>query len=233
MAITQYVHIKDDLLKRIRANEFAKDDKLPPERELTKIYGASRMTIRRALDELICDGLLIRKSNSGVYLAKEKIKRSVGSLTIHNDALINEEYGKITTKILELKIVKDHHVANSLLNVEPNDEVWSLKRIQYAETKPIVYERIFLPKKRFKDLSNYDLTRSMNDIVLENVVFEKDTREGKVIVEAGIANTKIAKLLEVATGAPIMMLSIISIVDGETIYAGKDYYDGNAFKFEQ
>lgn len=67
-----YPFIKEDILKDIQSGVYQEDKMLPPEREFTEKYRVSRMTIRRALDELIQDGVLIRKSGSGVFIAKIK-----------------------------------------------------------------------------------------------------------------------------------------------------------------
>ena len=67
-----YPFIKEDILKDIQSGVYQEDKMLPPEREFTEKYRVSRMTIRRALDELIQDGVLIRKSGSGVFMLKIK-----------------------------------------------------------------------------------------------------------------------------------------------------------------
>jgi len=77
-----YRQIESDLLRRIRRGEYAPGSKIPSERQLTKIYDASSVTIRQAIGELAQRRILVRQHGSGTYVAE-----TVTSQT-HNLALI-------------------------------------------------------------------------------------------------------------------------------------------------
>lgn len=100
-----YPFIKEDILKDIQSGVYQEDKMLPPEREFTEKYRVSRMTIRRALDELIQDGVLIRKSGSGVFIAKNKKSRSISKVSIQTDEEIVKTYGKVIIKVVYNGIV--------------------------------------------------------------------------------------------------------------------------------
>ena len=63
----KYLEIKDYLLERIRSGEFKPDQAIPAERELAAQLGVSRMTVRKAIEELMYEGLLIRRKGSGAF----------------------------------------------------------------------------------------------------------------------------------------------------------------------
>ena len=125
-----YPFIKEDILKDIQSGVYQEDKMLPPEREFTEKYRVSRMTIRRALDELIQDGVLIRKSGSGVFIAKNKKSRSISKVSIQTDEEIVKTYGKVIIKVVSIKTVVNHPLALRYLDVKTDEEVFS--QFKYA-----------------------------------------------------------------------------------------------------
>lgn len=228
----KYPEIKESILSKVKEGVYTQGQMLPPERELTALFNASRMTVRRALDELIQEGILIRKSGSGVFVAKEKLTRSSQRVSIHSDQEIAQKYGVNRVKVISLKTVTNHVVSNRLLQLESDQEVWQLKRVQYAGKTPIVYENIFLPKAYFKDLEKVDCSVSMSQIVEQTILIKDRKEERKIEVEAVLASTNLAKYLEISKDSPILQMNIIIYHQGKPIYCGKDSYDGNSFRYQ-
>lgn len=228
----KYPDIKDYILKCIDEGQYQEGQMLPTERELTAFFHASRMTVRRALDELVQDGVVVRKRGSGVFVAKEKLTRSMERVSIHDDEEIARKYGDIHVKVISAKIVKNHPEANRLLEVDENQEVWQLKRVQYAGKTPIVYENIFLPRCYFKDIDTIDCSVSMRKIVKETLRIENVKEERKISVEAMLASFYLCKYLEIIKGSPILQLNIVVYHEGKPIYCGIDSYDGSSFMYQ-
>lgn len=226
-----YPIIKEDILKNIKTGVYQENKMLPPERELTEKYQVSRMTIRRALDELIQDGVLIRKAGSGVFIAKKKQSRSMSKVSIQTDQDIIDTYGKVSIKVITLKVVNNHPVAMRYLNLEPDEEVYQLKRVQYGGKTPIVYESIFLPKRNFNPLDNIDCKKSMNEIVKETI--KKNMAVNRSIeVEAKLASKKLSTYLEVAKNSPILQTVIIERDEQfNPLYCGVNSFDATEFKY--
>src|SRR3954454_4112192 len=67
-----YHQLEQDLLERITAGEFAPGDALPTEEGICEQYGVSRITVRRALDALIGQGLIIRRRGVGSFVAERR-----------------------------------------------------------------------------------------------------------------------------------------------------------------
>ena len=217
-----YPFIKEDILKDIQSGVYQEDKMLPPEREFTEKYRVSRMTIRRALDELIQDGVLIRKSGSGVFISK---------VSIQTDEEIVKTYGKVIIKVVSIKTVVNHPLALRYLDVKTDEEVYQLKRVQYGGKTPIVYENIFLPKRYFNSLDKIDCTRSMSQIVHETIKVKEATNRS-IEVEARLASKKLATYLEVAKNAPILQTTIIEKnAENNPLYCGVNSFDATEFKY--
>ena len=71
---TKYPEIKQYILTQIHHGNYSKGMKLPPEKDFVQLFNVSRMTVRRAFDELIQEGALIRKIDSGVFVSSDKIE---------------------------------------------------------------------------------------------------------------------------------------------------------------
>jgi len=65
-----YKQVSDHLRERIRTGELAGGDTIPPQRKLSKILNVSEITVRRAIQELIKEGLLVSRAGSGTFVAR-------------------------------------------------------------------------------------------------------------------------------------------------------------------
>jgi GntR family transcriptional regulator len=230
MAI-MYPIIKEYILTGIKEGTFKEGTMLPPEKVFTIQFEVSRMTVRRAFDELLRDGILIRKKGQSVYVAKKKMHRSISRLSISSDKDMIQEFGPIRVEVLGLKIVKDHPVANELLKVKPEQEIWQLKRVQLGWDIPLVYEVVYFPKEYFKEFTKKDCQQSLSKFF--PLMLKKKTKiSNKVEVNAMLATPDIAKLLHMDHNAPVLQIdNICCDENGNNIYCGRDYYDGNVFKY--
>lgn len=233
--MVMYTQIKDYILECIRTKEYYVGYKLPPEREFTEKFSASRMTVRRAMDELIQEGVLIKKKGkgiSGTYVARPKKSRSVDRISISTDKELLEEYGQIRIEILEKKIIKNHSVTNKLLGLSPDEEVYQVKRVQYGWDIPIVYENIFLPLKYFPDIQEADFKQSLTKITPYYLKKGIKQGENEIEIECLTATQRLMNLLAITRDSPVLQINIIvKDIDGKPLYCGKDSYDGNNFKY--
>ncbi|TDR73604.1 histidine utilization repressor [Paludibacterium purpuratum] len=101
-ATPRYQQIKQDLLDRIAAGEWAVGEAIPPEQTLARDFGVARMTVNRALQDLTQAGVLVRRRGSGTYVAPPRIHTSL--LQIRN----------IADEIAE----RGHHHDSALLRLE-------------------------------------------------------------------------------------------------------------------
>lgn len=227
----RYPIIKEYILKKIEEGTFVEGMMLPPEKIFTSKFNVSRMTVRRAFDELIVDGVLIRKKGQSVFVAKKKMLRSISRVSISSDKELIDEFGPIRVEVIGLEIVKNHPVANELLQIEPTEEIWQLKRVQIGWDIPIVYEIIYLPKKYFNDFTKEECKQSLSKLVQEKMKVDKEI-SNRVEVNAMIATKEIAELLNIDKHAAILQLDNICLdKEANRIYCGRDYYDGNNFKY--
>ncbi len=153
-----YYQLLDEIEEKIRSDAWPRGEKIPAERELCEIYGVSRITVRKAIDELTRSGKLTRLQGKGTFVSEQPITQTLGSIYSFSQEM--EKQGKIsTTNVLDIEtIVADKKMADRL-NINIGDEVLVLKRLRLADKQPIMYERTYFEKSKFKKLENIDFNQ--------------------------------------------------------------------------
>ncbi len=156
--IPLYYQLLDEIEKKIQGEIWPRGEKIPAERELCEMYGVSRITVRKAIDELTRSGKLKRIQGKGTFVSDQPITQSLGSIYSFSQEM--EKQGKIsTTKVVDIETIKADRKLAERLNININDEVLVLKRLRLADDQPLMYERTYFEKKRFKKLESIDFNR--------------------------------------------------------------------------
>lgn len=112
--IPLYIQLKNKLLKDIREN-YKPNDIIPAEGEIEKLYNVSRITVRRAIEELGKEGVLVKKQGKGTFVREQKIlydANSIGSLTQR----LKKQNHHLSTSSIEFEIITGEHMVKELLN---------------------------------------------------------------------------------------------------------------------
>lgn len=100
IAVPMYQQIAADIKNKIQIGEYKENSKIPTEFELEKIYGVSRITIRKALELLVDDDILVRKQRMGTFVMPNKISWNLNSN--FSFSKVNEQAGhSVRTELLE------------------------------------------------------------------------------------------------------------------------------------
>jgi len=145
-----YHKVKEYLISRIESGEFNSQEQIPPEGQLCEEYNVSRITIRRAIDELVKMGMLVKKQGKGTFVNQPKI--NFFSIDLISFAERMERQGfKVTTKLLGMEeIVPTTKVAKAL-GINEGDKVLKIDRIRSIENDPISIETNYIPRKMLGD----------------------------------------------------------------------------------
>ncbi|MGD2143625.1 MAG: GntR family transcriptional regulator [Anaerolineae bacterium] len=225
-----YVQIAESLLDHIESGELAPGDRLPSERKLSEMFDVNRMTVRRALQMVELQGLIVRRWGNGTYVAEPKIERQAAKLVPFTKGMRRRGYTPGARLItLEEKPV-DVSVAEEL-GVPVSTPVYYIRRLRLLNQEPVMLERLTVPVHRFPGLARYDLAlRSIYEVM--------ETEYGVVISRARqslepVAATEYeAELLEVKAGAPLMLERRLGFDgEGQPVEYGRDLYRGDRFRF--
>ena len=202
-----YSRIQEYLAELILSGKLAPETKIQSEREFSEDLGVSRMTVRRALTELVNEGLLERRHGSGTYVAKPKITYESFELVNYVQAMQLRNIA-IASQLLEFSEIIASRRLSELLNIEIGDPIYRVGVLRLANRVPIIVERIFFPCIRFPELEEWDLEKSSIPDLLTTVYNIKLGRISQT-VEAVSATDTIAHQLRVAENFPLLLLTRI------------------------
>lgn len=145
-----YFQIKEDIESKIASNILKEGDKLPTEKELCKQYGVSRITIRRALQELENDDMVKSIQGKGAFVSSSSIKQDLTMFYSFSDEIIKR--GFVPSSIfVQLSLETPSNVIKKALELDEDEKVYMLMRIRMADNHMIALDRSYFSEKRFKD----------------------------------------------------------------------------------
>jgi len=230
--IPYYLQLREALRERIRHGEWKPGDQLPGESESCQMFDVSRTVIRQALQELISEGLIVRKKGKGTFVAEPKIGESlVQRLTGFHQDMAERGYTPISRVLRQRTVPADQKVAH-YLNLAPGTLVIEVERLRFIEGEPIVLVTTFLPYDACPRLAQLDLTHQSLYQFLENECGLLIVR-GRRTIEAVPANEYAAELLQVEKEAPLILLDSVSyLADGTPIEYYRALHRGDRARFE-
>lgn len=151
-----YCQLAETIEKKIDSGKWSVGTCIPSERELSSIYNMSRITVRKAIDELERKGKLEKVQGKGTFVLNHKIVQNLNS--IYSFSREMEKQGKITsTKLLERTIIPaDARVAKNL-KIDEGKPVIFLKRLRCDESgEAIMIEKTYFEKSKYPYVMDMD-----------------------------------------------------------------------------
>jgi len=225
-----YMQIADNLFNKIESGELSPGDRLPPERELSEIFGVNRLTVRRALQKLEIQGVLTRRQGAGTFVSEPKIEQRAEVIISFTRGMQRRGYIP-GAEVIKLKKQGAEKSVIDALGLSPSDPVYSIYRLRLINKEPVLLERLTIPANRFPQFENHDLTkRSLYEVMeTEYGVLITSARQS---LEPVIALEYEAEILHVLPGAALMLQRRLSFDQNEQpCEYGKDLYRGDRFRF--
>ncbi|AEH50439.1 GntR family transcriptional regulator [Pseudothermotoga thermarum] len=138
-----YYKVYRDLKQKILDGIYKPGDKIPPESELVAIYNVSRLTIRRALEELRSEGFITRAKGRGTFITGRKEEEQMNVLKGFTDKA-KEEGFSVRSLVLENKLVEIPSELVEVFGLEPGTMIILLKRVRYMNDEPVAIESAYL-----------------------------------------------------------------------------------------
>lgn len=210
--IPRYYQIELYLREQISSGVLKPGDQILTEEKLQQKFGVSRATVRRAIADLVYEGLLERKFSKGTFVTKPKITQGLFEATSFTSAILKS--GKsLSTKILRLKKISADDFLCKILSLEEDEYVYFIKRVRYVDDLPVCVEEFYLPEKYVPGFSinlfeeqginqsTYHVLQHHYNIVIKNV---NDT------MSAVGVDSKDAILLDVEKNSPALLRERVS-----------------------
>ncbi|EUJ31233.1 GntR family transcriptional regulator [Listeria floridensis FSL S10-1187] len=144
---TKYSYIAEEVRNRIKNHDYPLDKPIPDEMTLSKEFECSRMTMKKALEVLVLEGLLYRKRGHGTFIIKSAL--DVDRLQIHNQEvngftkLLKGQ--KVDTKVIRFEVIFPDDTIAERLNIEKEAPVYDILRVRSIASDPYVIEHTYMP----------------------------------------------------------------------------------------
>ncbi|WP_213522047.1 GntR family transcriptional regulator [Paenibacillus sp. J31TS4] len=144
-----------EILRRAITQRGAGGDSLrmPTDYELVERYGVSRVTVRNAIQSLVDEGLLVRERGRGTFVKTNQAENWIGRLMGFTETVKEAGYepgAKLLDKGFTSELPESFRWAGLPV-------VWELKRLRYADDKPIAIEFAYYPPPIGKEIEKQDL----------------------------------------------------------------------------
>lgn len=150
--MAQYKQIENDILDKISTCFYKKNDMIPTELELAKNYNVSRVTVRRATDNLVAKGLLYRTPGVGTFVTGSTATQKIAVLRSFTEEM-NELGLTPSTKVNSFTVKEATPAIASILGIEENDMVYYIERYRYGNGELLVIEHTYMSVKKHSDIS--------------------------------------------------------------------------------
>ena len=225
-----YAQIADELRLNIQTEKWPEGERIPTEMALCDIYHVSRITIRKAINELVSENLLDRQRAKGTFVKKMVADDSDFATVIKGFTQELKEQGKRATT-LEATLTKSHadHKIAKYLKIQPGDDILILERIRGDGSNRLAYFKthfIYLPTYSMKSSDYYGS--------FYEYLKTKDIRVDKQseYIEAIVANRSLQKLLKVSEGDPLLKRVRFTSQASRDFYEYTEcYYIGNKYRY--
>jgi len=222
-----YVRIQEYIAELILSGKLVPDSKIPSERDFSEDLGVSRMTVRKAITELVSEGLLERRHGSGTYVARPRVTYETSELVSYLKAM--QDRNLITaSQLLEFGEVAASRRLAEQLELEIGQPIYRVVILRFANRVPVVLERGFFPCSRCPNLEEWDLEKTSLVDLLVQVYGAIPVRISQT-VEAVSANETTAGQLRVEEGAPLLKVNrvLYSAESGKPIELSQDFLRGD------
>lgn len=205
MKEARYLQLAKQLEEQIKEEIYKSGDRIPPERELAKQFGVSRMTARQAVQYLVDEALVYRERGSGTYVKSPSFQQNnVKSFT---ETLMDRGV-KPTTRIIEFDTI--HSMEDIALRMGLNKETsfYKVKRLRLGNDIPMAVEVLYIPMLYCPELDKKDLTGSLYSLLEKD--YEINIKKVSYKIEATISNPMYNTLFELNKPAALLKVSGMS-----------------------
>lgn len=196
-----YEQMESDIRLAIQNKKYLPGQKIPSEEEFCHQYGVSRVTARRAIQNLLEQDLLERKRGKGTFVKQHQVGVPMINTIGFTDVL--KQSGHLPHHSILVKSISSANEAiASKLNLQAGDTIMMMKRIIYEDGSPMAIDETYLSTKRFPGITE-ELT---NDSSLYGVLQEKynvSFLSSEMELRISQSDAENSVLLDYPTGEPL------------------------------
>ena len=211
--MAKYEEIAEDIRNSILNGKFKQSEQLPLEKEMCEYYGVSRITIKKAVDELVIQGLVIKRRGSGTFV-KSVDDDDVLELTMAKQFAGFSEAHKeknVTSKVIKFEVIQASEEIATKLKITTDDFVYYIIRARYADGEPYVVEYTYMPIVLIPGIKNDVLLSSVYKYIEQDLNLK--IKSAHRTIRAILPNELEQEWLQISSSFPILEVEQIGFLD--------------------
>jgi len=208
-----YLQIKRLIITSLQAGEWKAGDAIPSEQELAGRFGVSQGTVRKAIDELAAENLLVRRQGKGTYVAthaEQKVQYRFLRL------MADEGPVALERQLLDCKRQRAPAAIARRLQMRAGEPMVEVRRLLHSKGQPVVLDDIWLPGDLFRGLTTELLNQHKGPFYeLFETEFGVHMIRAEEKIRAVAADAESAALLQLPLGAPLLSVERLSFTYGD------------------
>jgi len=212
--VPKYHRVKEAVRARIVDGTWPPGTLLPPEPELCQEFGVSRITVRKAIGDLVHEGKVHTVQGKGTFVTAPKL----GERFVQRAYGIYEDMARqglhLETEVLRQEVIPAPEEVAARLGLQPGERVVVLVRLRSVEGEKILVSTTYVPEALCPGLVDEDLSAgSLFRLLRER--YGLRIGHGERTLEAVMADQWEARLLDLALASPLLrMESVAYLADG-------------------
>ena len=201
---------------------------IPPERRLAAQLGVSRPTLRMAIDELVREGMLLRRHGAGTYVAEPKIALPLTMTSFSED--MRRRGMRPGSRVLSFEGQSAGAKLGARCRCRRLTSVWAIRRLRLADHETMAIEVLHAPRALLPGPARRDLEgQSFYDLLAERYGHRR--RSGTQTIEPTVTNEEEAEVLGVPLHAPAFLFERTSTSErGEVVEFVRSIYRGDRYR---
>jgi GntR family transcriptional regulator len=220
-----YQQLQRALKQAIDQHILAPHDALPAERDLAAEFEVSRITVRKALDGLVAEGLLVRRQGAGNFVSA-RVEKNFAMLTSFSEDM--RARGRNPRSVWLKRSTGTVTPEEALtLRLSPGTRVYRFHRLRFADDAPMAIEFATIVATALPSLE------SVNESLYE-ALEQSGHRPVRALqrLRAVILTSEQAQLLEAKAGDPGLLVERLGFLgDGRAVEISQSYYRGDIYDF--
>lgn len=205
-----YTYIARTVRQRILLGEYSAGDKLPSEMEMCQAFGVSRMTVRKALSELVNAGLVQQVKGVGSFVTSGQMERDLNSIIG-----FYEEFHNLGLNPASRLLVNERRFPNlyeqQKLGITKHQPVRFVRRIRYLSGVPMGVQVLTVPIHVVPDIDSVDLSTTSFYQHLRDIGIPLERADQNI---SAVVDAEIAAILDIPTDIPYLRMERTSFVRG-------------------
>jgi GntR family transcriptional regulator len=232
-ALPKYLLVKATLLDWLR-REFAPGAKLPPELELCRSFGVSRITVRQALQLMEKEGLVVREQGRGTFYQGEPSPTEPAGLSSLLESVMKYREGAFARLVRKAVVPATPRIAERL-RIPAGSRVVTIERVAGEDGAPVLFVVAFLPyeigAKVLDDVGELQRPKPIVSILQDK--YGVQITSVLQTITAALADPTVASLLELEIGAPVLEVERTYLgADAQPVNFSMAFYRTDRYRFQ-